>query len=75
MKIARLDAAYPAAPELGKPAGVLFTGATVNGDRPGGTRGGRGLCCAEQRGSEKLSFSGRIQTWRAGDVEGVGHDR
>ena len=35
-----------------------LTAATVDGDRPGGARCGRGRCCAEQRGSERLSFRG-----------------
>ena len=61
MEIARLEAAHLADPRLGEARREFceLTAATVDGDRPCGARCGRGRCCAEQRGSERLSFSGR----------------
>ena len=61
VEIARLEAAHQADPRLGKARREFreLTGVTPDGYRPGGARCRRGRCCAEQRESERSSFSGR----------------
>ena len=59
VEIARLEAAYPADPGLGKPGGSSVHRRDRERRSTGRHAVREGLCCAEQRGSERLSFSGR----------------
>ena len=75
VEIARLEAAYPADPGLGKPGGSSV-------HRRDGERRSTGRHAVREgavsRGVARIGevvLQCAIQTWRAGDVEGVGHDR
>ena len=61
VEIARLEAAHQADSRLGEARREFreLTGVTVDGDRPGRARCRRGRCRGEQRGPERLSYSGR----------------
>ena len=75
VEIARLEAAYPADPGLGKSGGSSV-------HRPDRERRSTGRHAVREgavlRGAARIGevvLQWATQTWRAGDVEGVGHDR
>ena len=76
VEIARLEAAYPADPGLGKPGGSSVhrrDGERRSTGRHAVREGGAVLRGAARIGEVVRQWA--TQTWRAGDVEGVGHDR